>query len=590
MLIFVGLNFLNMKKLYTLLFLAVATVASAQTFYSENFGTAAPSSSPYPTITTYSGFQTSAPIVYSGTCSVRASGTLSTGYNGASGAAHAYMGVTSSVGQILQIDGLNTSAYTAANLQLSFGYLKNGVANPQLTVEKSIDGTNWSPLTFTDNANTNWNLVTVAGGQIPASATLSLRFTNPSTASGQIRLDDIKLSNVSASCTLTLGTPSTLCDASTLAIDTYTVSIPYTGGGNAAYVITPSSGTVGGDNPSTVAEGTITISGITEGTVFSMQVTGGTCIIDASVSAPECKPINTLPFSESFDYAAGSSLNVSQKWTVANTGDNVTIATGNLSYPNFVSTGNSATFSGNGAESFTPFTATTSGTIFASFIVNVTDMANITADPQFTYFAGLTDGTAGGYNARLFLNRINAQYQFGFDSASTTTNYDATMRNVGDVVFVVMGYDFASNTLKAWINPDLTNFSETTPATLTVVPATALTTFGGFTFRQDDPAKTPTIIVDELRIGTTTSQLLAVSQNAIKGLTIYPNPATQGVLYVETTANAEKTIAIYDILGKNVLNTTTSNNELNISTLKGGVYIVKITEEGKTDTRKLVIK
>ncbi|WP_374551421.1 lamin tail domain-containing protein [Flavobacterium sp.] len=76
----------------------------------------------------------------------------------------------------------------------------------------------------------------------------------------------------------------------------------------------------------------------------------------------------------------------------------------------------------------------------------------------------------------------------------------------------------------------------------------------------------------------------------INGLKLYPIPATHGVLYVETAANAERTIAIYDVLGKNVLNTTTSNSEVNISALKGGVYIVKITEEGKTATRKLIIK
>jgi hypothetical protein len=94
-------------------------------------------------------------------------------------------------------------------------------------------------------------------------------------------------------------------------------------------------------------------------------------------------------------------------------------------------------------------------------------------------------------------------------------------------------------------------------------------------------------LVSAINLGSYT---LSVSQNAIKGLAVYPNPATHGVLFVETAANAERTIAIYDVLGKNVLNTTTSSSEVNISTLKGGVYIVKITEEGKTATRKLIIK
>ncbi|MBC8643637.1 T9SS type A sorting domain-containing protein [Flavobacterium lindanitolerans] len=56
-----------------------------------------------------------------------------------------------------------------------------------------------------------------------------------------------------------------------------------------------------------------------------------------------------------------------------------------------------------------------------------------------------------------------------------------------------------------------------------------------------------------------------------------------------TVANVEKTIAIYDVLGKQVANTI-AKDYVNVSNLKDGVYIVKITEEGKTATRKLVIK
>ena len=70
---------------------------------------------------------------------------------------------------------------------------------------------------------------------------------------------------------------------------------------------------------------------------------------------------------------------------------------------------------------------------------------------------------------------------------------------------------------------------------------------------------------------------------------VYPNPVTNGVLYINTTANLEKNVAIFDVLGKQVLNTTATES-VNVSNLKGGVYIVKITEEGKTATRKLVIK
>ncbi|MGC4040613.1 MAG: T9SS type A sorting domain-containing protein [Flavobacterium sp.] len=42
-------------------------------------------------------------------------------------------------------------------------------------------------------------------------------------------------------------------------------------------------------------------------------------------------------------------------------------------------------------------------------------------------------------------------------------------------------------------------------------------------------------------------------------------------------------------MGKKVLNTTTSENAINVANLNAGVYIVKVTEEGKTASRKLVI-
>ena len=54
--------------------------------------------------------------------------------------------------------------------------------------------------------------------------------------------------------------------------------------------------------------------------------------------------------------------------------------------------------------------------------------------------------------------------------------------------------------------------------------------------------------------------------------------------------NAEMNVQIFDILGKQILTSKVTNNTLNVSKLNSGIYIVKITEEGKTATRKLVVK
>ena len=84
--------------------------------------------------------------------------------------------------------------------------------------------------------------------------------------------------------------------------------------------------------------------------------------------------------------------------------------------------------------------------------------------------------------------------------------------------------------------------------------------------------------------------VLSVKQNEISGLNVYPNPVKNGTLYISSDSASAKSVEIYDILGKQVLNAKTSNNAVNVSSLTSGSYIVKITEEGKTDTKKLIIQ
>jgi hypothetical protein len=76
----------------------------------------------------------------------------------------------------------------------------------------------------------------------------------------------------------------------------------------------------------------------------------------------------------------------------------------------------------------------------------------------------------------------------------------------------------------------------------------------------------------------------------IEGLSFYPNPVSNGKLYISTKNSLTKEISIFDVLGKEVLNTTINSKELNVSALNPGIYIIKIKEGEATATRKLVIK
>ena len=80
------------------------------------------------------------------------------------------------------------------------------------------------------------------------------------------------------------------------------------------------------------------------------------------------------------------------------------------------------------------------------------------------------------------------------------------------------------------------------------------------------------------------------SFDAIEGLKMYPNPLSGNTLNFSSAINAEMNVQIFDMLGKQILTSKVSNNTLNVSNLNAGIYIVKITEEGKTATRKLVVQ
>lgn len=432
--------------------------------------------------------------------------------------------------------------------------------------------------------------VTSTGGGLTA---ISSAFIRQYSASQHQIVDGLLIASSwmgSTPCPLTLGSQVATCDATTLALDTYNVTIPFTGGATGTYNLSTTSGTIGGDNPTSTASGNITISGVTEGTNVTLTISGS-CSLNSVISAPECKPVNTLPYHEPFNYTAAQTLGSQQMWTNVNSGDDVVIKAGNLTYGSTTGTGNSVEFSGAGMDPFSPFTATTSGTVYAGFMMKVSDLTNVT-DGNEDYFALFTDANKG-FQARFFIKRTGTQYQLGFDSSgTTTTNYDATLRNVGDVVYVILGYDFATNTLNAWLNPNLATFNAATTASLTKdVTASPIAEIGGFMIRQGGSSNLPTIEMDELKISTVSTTFLGtIAFNAIDGFKMYPNPSNGNTLYFTTVANAELDVQVYDMLGKQVINSKVSNNALNISGLNQGIYIVKITEEGKTATRKLVVR
>lgn len=84
----------------------------------------------------------------------------------------------------------------------------------------------------------------------------------------------------------------------------------------------------------------------------------------------------------------------------------------------------------------------------------------------------------------------------------------------------------------------------------------------------------------------------AKTENTLEKVQIYPNPVTGGKIFITADNNSTKTIELYDMLGKRIFSTDMNSyqKEINVSSLKAGVYILKLTEKNNSITRKIIIK
>ncbi|MFD2543265.1 T9SS type A sorting domain-containing protein [Lacinutrix gracilariae] len=408
-----------------------------------------------------------------------------------------------------------------------------------------------------------------------------------------------RLENDAAVCELSFTGTSAICDVFTVGTDTYTATLSFTGGGTSTYTVTADSGTVdltSGD-PSTDASGTITITGVSEGTDVVISITDGSlCDLEETITTPICEPSNTLPIYEGFDYTVGADLGDQPNWdNYSGSSNPIDVVAGSLSYPNLLaSTGNAVYLEGGSIDSEITFTPVTTGDVFSSFIINVTDLSNIT---------DLTDGgysvILGSFDVRLWIHPdtdpVGTTYDIAITNASSGSDFTAEKFDVGEDVFIVMSYNVETGVVNGWINPAGSDLGGSAPAALiTATDSSVSTSIDTFALRQDSTGETAGMIFDELRIGTSwadvTPNTLSTPSLNKTTFAVYPNPVTNGLVTISSTSNEVISVAVYDILGKQVLNQEVSNNTLNVSALTSGVYLVKLEQNGNVSTKKLVVK
>lgn len=316
---------------------------------------------------------------------------------------------------------------------------------------------------------------------------------------------------------------------------------------------------------------------------------------------------SSLSFAQATDPFLGTgSLNANGWSTHSGTAAQLTIVSGSIPYAGMTSAGNKvALVAGNSEDVNLASAAALTGVAYYSAILNVPNTTGLHPTAVAGDYSIALGGTAGAsvtsLPARIYFRTGTVANTFNIgvlnnSGGTATPTYAATDYPVGTPLFVVVKYDFATNTASLFVNPALDGAEPAATVTNATGTTLAPAQIASVVLRQAGTAATGTgnVEYDNIRVGGTysyvTTSVLGVKQNAIAGLSIYPNPVVNGILYIDTNANADKKVVIYNVLGKQVLSTTTSENSINVGSLNNGIYIVKVTEEGKTATRKLVIR
>ncbi len=197
-----------------------------------------------------------------------------------------------------------------------------------------------------------------------------------------------------------------------------------------------------------------------------------------------------------------------------------TITNGSLSYIGLpLSSGNSVfipPLTGVMGRMALPFQIT-SGQVYFSFLLKVTDVSSLSTSSTPNMFAAFGDNV-GSQNAALaraesyvVAKKSGAGYLLGIGKNKPSTAnsvYDTTVRNVGDVLFVIGRYDYdtSGHPASLWINPAATAFgSNSAPtATISISTGTDLNAPGIQSFMLGCFTNAPPgCVVDDVRVGLT---------------------------------------------------------------------------------------
>ncbi|MBK8610164.1 MAG: lamin tail domain-containing protein [Chitinophagaceae bacterium] len=294
---------------------------------------------------------------------------------------------------------------------------------------------------------------------------------------------------------------------------------------------------------------------------------------------------------EDFNYPAGQ-LITANGWTAHSAGGTnpITVTTPGLTYAGHANSGigNAVTMTTSGEDDNRTFTAVTSGTVYGSFLVNLSAVQT-----AGDYFIGVFQN-ASTFPVRVYAKSDGAGgFFFGVSKSSSTPVYETTPRILNTTYFIVFKYVFNQGTttddeVHLWVNPALGG-SETT-ATIPAVTGTSTdaTTIGAFYLRQGSATNAPTQQVDAILAGITWASVTPASSGTNLTAT---NLADFGTVCVNTTVGPNS----FTITGTALTAVPVTVGALTgftYATTAGGTYTptLSITQGGGAFTQDIFVK
>ncbi|MCX8526079.1 T9SS type A sorting domain-containing protein [Chryseobacterium formosus] len=284
----------------------------------------------------------------------------------------------------------------------------------------------------------------------------------------------------------------------------------------------------------------------------------------------------------------------------------VTAATGNLTYTGLASsTGNSISISSANTEDINKsFTAQSTGVVYYSALVSAQNTTGTTANTAtgdyFLHFGTYSTGTTPALS--LFQARIYVKKGVGTDTVNygilnnsggtAAPTFASTDFPINQTVFLVVKYDFATNTASLFVNAAPGSTEPTTASAVNNTGTTAApTAIDYFCVRQG--SSTGNIQIDEVRVGTTYAQVAPTGASlAVLDLNKTKSNFVRNtfVKNEEITFGADvKDVKVYTLTGQLVkTGSVKEGSSLNVAELQKGNYIVTGTVNNQAVSQKIL--